>query len=367
MIGQRGHGAARACMKVQNWPARHRELWLASLKPGDPIDGGGGSRTSQRAITNRAVESGYGRFLTFLAFRGMLDPTSSPADGITPEAVRVYVAELQRFGNKPGTIHVRLQHLREMAKVFDPLRNWDFIARAMARVHALRHGRDPFSKGRLVTSDELLDLGIRLMEEARGLPPQPRALAKFRDGLLIAFLSIVPLRLKNLAELALYDTLVKSGNTWVVTFQSNKTKTHLAMEYPWPEFLITQLEEYISSYRTRLLERHGRWRSDPGRALWISLDGSAMGQAAIGDRLMERTRTAFGFRMRAHAFRHAAVTTIAIDDPAMVGAGAPLLGHSSYATTGRAYNVAKSIEATRAFATVVTARQLPRPSQRRKN
>lgn len=353
--------AGNCCLKVEAWPAGHRDPWLASLVPGDPIDGDGGSRAAQREITNRGVAASYGRFLTFLALHGKLSPSVNPADAITPEAVRGYVADLQHFGNKPGTIHVRLQHLREMGKVFDPGRDWSFIARAMARMHALRHGRDPFSQGRFVSSDELLDLGIRLMADAKTESTRPPALVQYRDGLLIAFLSVVPLRLKNLAELALDDTLVKSGNTWVVTFQSDKTKTHRAMEYVWPEFLLAQLEEYISSYRTRLLERHGRWRSDPGQALWISLDGSAMGQAAIGDRLIERTKTAFGFRMRAHAFRHAAVTTIAVDDPAMVRAGAPLLGHASYATTGRAYNAAKSIEAQRAFAAVVAHRAGPRP------
>ena len=68
----RGEAPERACMKVQAWPASHRELWLASLKEGDPIDGGGGSRTTQRKITNQKVENGYGRFLTFLVFARLI-------------------------------------------------------------------------------------------------------------------------------------------------------------------------------------------------------------------------------------------------------------------------------------------------------
>lgn len=69
------------------------------------------------------MSTSYGRFLNFLALSSDLDPIANPADAITP-IVRDYVADLQHFGNKPGTIHVRLQHLREMAKLFDPQRDW---------------------------------------------------------------------------------------------------------------------------------------------------------------------------------------------------------------------------------------------------
>jgi integrase/recombinase XerD len=351
MTARRETGVAgNRCLKVEAWPASHRDPWLASLRPGDPIDGDGGRRAAQRPITNRGVAVSYGRFLTYLAKAEMLDPHSNPADAITPDAVRGYVADLQHFGNKPGTVHVRLQHLREMGKVFDPGRDWSFIARAMARMHALRRGRDPFSQGRFVSSDELLDLGMRLMADPRTETARPHALVQYRDGLLIAFLAVVPLRLKNLAELSLGETLVRSGETWSVVFGGAATKTHRAMEFPWPEFLTPQLEQYVASVRVRLLDRRGRWYREPGQSLWISSDGSEMGQAAISDRITARSRAAFGFALRPHAFRHAAPTTIAIDDPANVRAAAPLLGHASYATTGRAYNVAKTIEAQRAFA-----------------
>jgi len=350
----------RASMRVQDWPALHRELWIASLRVGDPIDGGGGSRTTQRKITNQAVERGYGRFLTFLVVGGYLDTGVHPADCITAETVRDYVLELQRLGNKPGTIHVRLEHLREMAKVFDSGRDWSFIAKAMAHMHSLRTGRDPFCNGRLVTSDELLDLGIRLMDQARLVPDRARSLGQFRDGLLIAFLSIVPIRISNLAALTIDVSLVRVGEEWAVSLPSEVTKTHRALHYSWPEFLTSQLEDYIGNFRQKLTQRKGRWTSDPGQRLWVSSDGSAMTQTAINDRLAARTLVAFGFPMRAHAFRHAATTTFAVEDPANVRAAAPLLGHSSYGTTERSYNVAKSLEATRLFAAAIGHRQIPK-------
>lgn len=64
-------------------------------------------------------------------------------------------------------------------------------------MHALQLGRDPFFEGRFVSSDELLDLGISLMADAEVETPRPHALVQFRDGLLIAFLAVLPLRLEG--------------------------------------------------------------------------------------------------------------------------------------------------------------------------
>ena len=279
---------------------------------------------------------------------------TDPADLITPHLVRDYVTELNRLGNKPGTIHVRLEHLREVAKVFAPDRDWSFIARAMARVHVQRRERDPFFGGRAVTSDELLDLGLRLMEDAQQNPHEVRSLDRYRDGLLISFLSLVPIRLRNLADLTIGGTLIKVGDSWMVVLPPDSTKTHRHLEYEWPGNLVPALEEYLRSYRPMLLQRHGRWHRDAGQNLWVSLDGSPMPFGAISDRLARHTKRAFGFALRAHAFRHIAVTTFAIHDPEHVRAAAPLLGHSSFNTTERSYNLAKSLEAQRKFAAVMS-------------
>ena len=96
-----------------------------------------------------------------------------------------------------------------------------------------------------MTSDELLDLGIGLMDEARQLPDRPRTLAQFRDGLLIAFCRSFSVRLSNLASLIIGDTLVRTGEGWIVSFPPEATKTHRALQYRWPEFLVYHLEEYI--------------------------------------------------------------------------------------------------------------------------
>ena len=50
-----------------------------------------------------------------------------------------------------------------------------------------------------------------------------------------------------------------------------------------------------------------------------------------------------------HLFRDAAATTIALDRPEQVRLAAPLLGHRSFATTERHYNLARTAEAATAW------------------
>ena len=98
---------------------------------------------------------------------------------------------------------------------------------------------------------------------------------------------------------------------------------------------------------TIALSLTGRWTRPAGEALWISSHGSAMTQQAIYDRIVARTRAAFGKGINSHLFRDCAATTLAHADPKNVGIAAPLLGHRSFATTERYYLQARMGEASR--------------------
>ena len=57
--------AERRCMPVTEWPLEDRRLFEAAVGPMDPFAEIGGTRTRHRAISNRNVARGYGRWLTF--------------------------------------------------------------------------------------------------------------------------------------------------------------------------------------------------------------------------------------------------------------------------------------------------------------
>lgn len=137
------------------------------------------------------------------------------ADRITRDRVVDYVGELDQLGNISSTILSRLEELDEMAKVVGPKRNWSFINRLAAKVRA--RPKPPSTKqARLVGSDELVAIGLSVMEAAED-KGSPRCKAvRFRDGLIIALLALRPMRRKNLTELSLGSSLVQAGSDWMI-------------------------------------------------------------------------------------------------------------------------------------------------------
>ena len=85
-----------------------------------------------------------------------------------------------------------------------------------------------------------------------------------------------------------------------------------------------------------------------------------MTAGAIYQQIVERTRTAFGTPVNPHLFRHSAATSLALASPEDVRAGALMLGHASYATTERHYNLARAFDAARRYHEVMEQRKRQR-------
>jgi integrase/recombinase XerD len=350
----RGKAPERQCLKLHDWPDADRQLWEAATRPSDLLDPETGARSSHAAKTNAKAEKGYGRWLTFL---GTSDPQALaelPAERITPARVRAYIETLQALGNATGTILARLQELGEVARVLDPCRDWGFINRLASRIRAAH--QPARAKTQLKLSDDLLDLGRKLVAEAEtniGLD----AAILHRDGLLIGFLSLLPLRRKNVAALELGKNLISTAGSWSLVLTAEDTKTHRHLELPVPDLLTALLIPYLDIHRSVLLSRTGRWTRPAGQALWISKDGSPMTEITLYDRIRARTEAAFGLPLNPHLLRDAAATTLAIADPAHVRVAAPLLGHASFATTEKYYQQATAMSAHRQYIDAIFGRK----------
>lgn len=345
----RGKSPERACMKLELWPAKDRVLWRAALAPVDPFEEEGGSRHGYRPHSNRKVEAGYGRWLTFLSRQDLLDPASHPADRISREWVIAYVRELDHLHNSRNTVLSRLQELADMAKTFAPDRDWSFISRISARVRA-RTAEQNDKRQRMVGSDRLLSLGLELMEVAEQQSTPRLAAMSYRDGLIIALLALVPLRRGNFSSLAMGTSLIKNTDQWTILITGENSKNHDAVEYAWPEMLLPQLQTYLGVHRPVLAEQVNRWTAETGNHLWVSSHSSPMTEMAIYGAIRKRTAAAFGTAINPHLFRDEAATALAIHDPAHVRSAAPLLGHRQPSTTERYYQQAQSLEAQREFA-----------------
>jgi integrase/recombinase XerD len=215
----RGKAPERACLKLQEWPAQDRRLWQAACRPSDLLDAEpSGARANHAIVSNRKAEKGYGRWLTFLKIAHLDSLTDAPALRITPERVRRYVDSLICLRNSSATIIARLRKLGEVARILGPDKSWSFINALESRIRA----RD---KRNLKLSDELLDLGLSLIDEATGFSGREAAILH-RDGLMIALLALVPLRRRNFAGLRLDRNVIGINGSWLISLDESETKTH---------------------------------------------------------------------------------------------------------------------------------------------
>ena len=210
---------------------------------------------------------------------------------------------------------------------------------------------DPGSKrARLRFSRELFDLGTRLMAVAESSPSTARQRAvDYRDGLMIALLAARPLRRRNFVRLELGRHLVHDQGSWRLQVPGEETKTGRPIALPFPTALAPALERYLAVHRPVLAALRGRWHQPAGTALWLSAHGSPITEMTFYDRIRQLTAAAFGAAVNPHLFRDAAATSLAIQDPAQVRIAAQILGHASFATTERYYNLARSLDAGQAW------------------
>ena len=150
----------------------------------------------------------------------------------------------------------------------------------------------------------------------------------------------------NLVQLTLGRELVRRGAGWWLEIPGTDTKTGAAIELPWPEELVPALEIYLATWRPQLAQAG---RSTGCSALWLSNRGRGLSDQQAYSKIVAHTRSAFGQPVNPHLFRDAAATTMAHDRPEQVRLAAPLLGHRSYTTTERHYNLAQGNQAAAAW------------------
>ena len=341
-------------LPVGLWPAGDREAWQASLKPGNVFEPGSvASRWS--AATQRKTALGYGRFLFWLQENDDLNPALAPEARVTRERVTAYLRELERT-NRGHTLHNRIQELGNAMRALAPAGDWRWLQRAASRLRSSTiPARD--KRARLRPIADLVAQGFRMMNEAdrqQGFSDLGRA-AYYRDGLVMAFLASHPLRLRNLAALRIGYHLLAEGDRFVLKLPAADTKSRRAYEAVIAGPLSRALRQYLDYHRLVLLNARGRWHSAAGDALWISRDGSPCREETFANIIRKHTREPGEPPLSPHLFRSCAATSLAIDAPGSVDIVPAVLGHTSRKTGERYYNLATSLEASRAHSAMLDA------------
>jgi integrase/recombinase XerD len=337
----------RLHLPYAQWPAADRFLWERAMgSDDDPFADAAGAR-----LANASRHNYLFAWLRFLGFLAIHEPTAldvAPAERLTIERVRPFVAHLAET-NIPRSVAARVDALYQAARVMMPERDWTWLKTVKARLYRAAPASGP--TGPVITSLQLLDIGQQLMDESTPTPGTPISkedAVLYRDGLMIALLAFIPPRRKNLAALEIGRHLIREGNRWFVVIPGEEAKTGTPMEYLVPEFLEPYLAFYLDTVRPTLL-RH------PTSALWVSSKGGGICYGAIGQIFSRHLTSRLGFRITLHDVRDAAATTWAIFAPDQIAVARDLLGHGDLRTTTKYYNRARGIEASRAHSRVIAA------------
>ena len=368
---------SRRCLKLDEWPEADRMAWMRATREDHVLDDPGPACHWSPA-TRHKNRRGYGRWLTFLLDQNLVILGQHPADRVTKEAVRGYLALLEDQGLAPYTVAARIDELRTVVAAMAPDRDWQWLTALVTR---LRRRARPISnkRSRIMPSKGLFGLGLGLMEEAgvtESRNPVLRAV-RFRDGLMIALLAARPLRVSNLVSIRLGQQLIRQGSGWALVFEPHEMKNRRPFEIPFPRELDTALDTYLQTWRPVLLQTYLlTWRpillqDHEMDHLWITQYGRPMNSKAAHARVTKVTMRALGKSLNPHLFRDCAATSVALEDPEHVQIIASILGHSSLSTAERYYNQARTLEAGRAYqGTIQNIRKASRSSrsnQRQRN
>jgi integrase/recombinase XerD len=345
---------SKLMLRFAQWPAEDQKRWEAAFKSGDRFDDSGrGAHLA--ASTRQARRESYGRFLRFIAanHQGLL--TRSPDERIDRGIVAEYVAWRRRSCGDV-TVAIDLDNLRGSLKLICPDTEWSWLLTITRRIAATAPRKA--AKYHLVTSDRLYGLGIDLMNHAVDDSDAAQRVRKthafqYRDGLIIAFLALIPLRRRTLAALRIGRHLVKVGDLWELDIPAGDTKTRRPLDYPISKELSAHIDLYLARFRCRIPN------ADKHASLWSSNQGRPMCPVAIGATVHKRTKAAFGFGVNLHRFRHAAASFWSIHDPVNVQGSKDLLGHASFTMTEKHYIMAQSRIAGRALAHAVDMLRRP--------
>ena len=196
----------------------------------------------------------------------------------------------------------------------------------------------------------MLQLGRDLIARAEtggGCTSVPDA-ETWRDGLMIIFLVHHPVRARNLSELVLGKTLLKTSDGYRISIPGTQTKTGKPIDVGVAPDVSLLLDRYLAEIHPLfpMPTRH------QGR-LWLTQRGTALAAKGLGRRIGDVTETELGIRVSPHTFRRIAANTMIVTEGADPGDASALLGHADPRTTRRHYITAGSLEIFRRYGKLV--------------
>jgi integrase len=204
----------------------------------------------------------------------------------------------------------------------------------------LRQFQDPANLAALIT------LPQRIIAEmpTTGKPSRREAL-QVQTALAVEFLLMLPMRIRNLAELDLERHISRSraGGIVTISIMGDEVKNESDIEAPLPGETVGLLDLYLSRYRPVLLK-------EPSTAVFPGKDCTKpKGTQTLGGQITECLKTRCGLIVHPHLFRHIAALSYLNRHPGAYGLMRLVLGHRSVETTTKFYCGLEGPAALRSF------------------
>jgi integrase len=330
-------------MPIHEWPAPDREAWAHAVAAGATMLDESGPAAAWRRRTRQNRIQAYGRFLTFLARHGQLDPQAPPHERPTPERIDAWVTELRRT-QRASTVARMLLELSFALGAMVPHRDWRWIARHPA-CPSRAEQRD---SRRAIIPVDVPDLLVRIEQAYAALEaatPRTKLTARrARDLTMMVLLAYTGLRTKELMALRLSETLVEVGDVYRIEISPAEHKTKAGLQTILAAEPARWLRRYLSVWRPILIGT----RIDPG-AVWANADATPVAANSIHPIVRNRSAMLLGRPIYPHLFRHSLATGLLTRDPFAVRTASAALGHRSTECVDRTYDRAGTTGAQRVW------------------
>jgi integrase len=180
----------------------------------------------------------------------------------------------------------------------------------------------------------LITLPQRLVDELpkTGKPTRRQAL-QVQTALAVELLLMLPMRIKNLAELDLERHILRArpGGMVCISIAGEEVKNDMDIEAPLPGDTVALLDLYLSRHRPVLLK-------EPSTALFPGQDcNKPKAVQTLGNQISECIKRRCGLTVHPHLFRHVAALSYLNKNPGGYGLIRLVLGHKSVETTTKFY------------------------------
>ncbi|MEO1689173.1 MAG: hypothetical protein AAFU61_14860, partial [Pseudomonadota bacterium] len=309
----------------------------------------GGELGHVRETTRHSLSIRYDRWLRWLE-RVEPDALDAPPEArATPERLSRWLEDMAK--TRPMSRLAFIDGVLRVLTAAAPDLDWTPQRRIRIVLRREAGSGDPGrKKGRVCDSGVLLEAGLRLATvDAEQATTPLEALRRRRNGTMIAFLAVMPMRRRALAGLRLDVSLLREADTVFVDLPPELTKNGRPWSARVPDLLGPVLNDYLDFTRPALLARGGHDHA----LVWVGDDGRPFAVGHLGSKIAGLTQRLLGVRIPPHFFRDAAATTLVRSSPRDAQLSRALLGHAEYATSERHYVHAQGIEAGRDYAGVL--------------